>query len=221
VTTRIEDVVLAIALVSLTGALAPGPLTVATIICGASRGARAGLLVSIGHTIVELPYVLALVLIASQEVVRRYVELFSVRIALGLLALAFVLYFSYIAFKEGRKLAREGCLQLSESKFARVLANPLSVGILLAGLNPPFLAWWVVVGGPLLLRVAPLGLLKHFPLLYAAHVWIDYVWLTLLAYLSRRGLQIFGKKYGYVLEVLAIVLAVLTTYLVIKLFFTQ
>jgi len=209
-----------IVLVSLSGALAPGPLTIATIIVGSNGGARSGLLVAIGHTIVEFPYVLLLALLATSRLVRQVIVNFYFKLALGVIALAFILYLSYITFHEGIKVAKSGEVKIEPtSSIGKLITNPLTVGIVLTGLNPHFLAWWATIGLALILSVAEyVNILQFLPIFYIAHVWIDYVWLITLAYLSHRGLLKLGRRYGYVLEGLAVLLAVSGILIIIALF---
>ncbi len=216
-------VISTIILVSLSGALAPGPLTVATIVVGSNGGARSGLLVATGHMLVELPYVVLLALLVSQKTVIDLVENFYLKVILGSIAFIFIVYFGYLTFREGLNIVRSGSLSLntsSNTRLSRVISNPLIVGVALTGLNPHFLAWWATIGLSLLLLVSRyVNVLSFIPIFYASHVWIDYAWLTLLAYVSRRGMIKLGRRYGYVLECLAVILVVLGTLIVVKLFF--
>ena len=43
-------------IISLTGALAPGPLTTVAIVEGSRRGKWAGARIAVGHALVEAPY---------------------------------------------------------------------------------------------------------------------------------------------------------------------
>src|SRR4051812_49177906 len=53
-------------LVSLSGVLSPGPLFFANLIFGSKEGFRSGIKIAFGHTIVELPLVILLVIGVSQ-----------------------------------------------------------------------------------------------------------------------------------------------------------
>ncbi len=217
-------VITSIIFVSLSGALAPGPLTVATIIAGSNGGARSGLLIAIGHTIVEFPYVFLLVLLANRGIVEYITGNFTLKVILAVIALVFILYFGYLTFVEGYNIVRKGELSVSslntKSRFSGIITNPLIVGIVLTGLNPQFLAWWATIGLSLILSVAKyVNILQFLPIFYISHVWIDYAWLISLAYLSRKGVLRLGRKYGYVLEVLAIVLVILGVLIVVSLMF--
>lgn len=54
------DFVVTVIAVTASGALAPGPLTFAILMHGSKGGAKSGLFSAFGHTLVELPLVLAL-----------------------------------------------------------------------------------------------------------------------------------------------------------------
>lgn len=101
----------------------------------------------------------------------------------------------------------------------KYLKNPILVGILLTGLNPHFLTWWISIGMVILVKVIELGLLNGFLIAMFGHVWLDFLWLSTLAYLSHKGLKVFGKKYGIVLQIMAIILASFGITLVVKLMF--
>jgi len=206
-----------IVLLSLTGALAPGPLTMAAIVLGTHGGARAGFLTAVGHMLFEFPYFVALCLLVGQRSILQFLNMRPVKLALGLLALVFILYFSYLTFRDGVNLLKGKEMTFAQALSGKLLTNPVTVGFLLTGLNPQFLTWWVTIGMIIVVQVVELGL-EYIPIAYLIHVWLDYAWLTALAFLSNRGYKVFRRKYGYVLMILAILLAVFGTLIVVKVF---
>ncbi|HXX72712.1 MAG TPA: LysE family transporter [Candidatus Acidoferrales bacterium] len=56
----LPDFILTVIVVTASGALAPGPLFFGLLTQGSKEGARAGFSCAVGHTLVELPLVLAL-----------------------------------------------------------------------------------------------------------------------------------------------------------------
>ena len=50
----------AVIIISTSGVMSPGPLFVANVVYGAKGGASAGLKMSYGHTVVELPLIILL-----------------------------------------------------------------------------------------------------------------------------------------------------------------
>ena len=65
-------------------------------------------------------------------------------------------------------------------------------------LNPFFIAWWLTIGLKLVLASISLfgGATGGF-LLFSFHIWMDYVWLILTAYLIFKGVSIINTKYYY------------------------
>ncbi len=159
---------LKVALVSASGALAPGPLTAATAALGARRGGRAGVGVAAGHTVVELPLVLAIAY-GLAEVLRSPLS----RLALGVAGGLFMLLF--------------GALTLASARGARLEApgrgpsrGAVATGAALSLFNPFFIMWWLGVGSPLVAEAVSGGPAELLAF-YAAHVWLDYAWLTAVA----------------------------------------
>jgi len=175
-----------VVLVTASGALAPGPLFFATISHGVKSGAKGGLLFSIGHTLVELPLAAVLALgfstIVDQPIVRPLT---------GLLGGVALLFFGFLQIRES--LVTKG----DQTRFSGVLVrNPILLGIMFTGLNPYFIMWWLMIGVKLISDALVFLSFVGFLLMYVSHVWMDYAWLTLSAYLARRGASLIGSK-GY------------------------
>ncbi len=197
----VHSLIISTVVLSATGSLSPGPLTFAALLVGPRRGKLSGVLLALGHTIFEIPYVILLVNVVSA--VKSYLDLVQIRLCLAIIISTIILYFSYIAFKDGLRIAREGGV-----KYEGVgrIESPVLLGVVLTGLNPHFLTWWITIGLPLIVQALELG---HQGLLImcAAHVWQDYLWLGALAYLSHEGRVVLGRRYGYALQALAVALA--------------
>jgi len=178
--------------VTASGALAPGPLFFTLISHGAKSGAKGGFLFSVGHTLVEFPLVILLALglltAASQP---------AAKIITGLVGGATLLVFGALQIRGSIKSKFE-----SDNPSGIASKNPLMLGVIFTGLNPFFIAWWLTVGGKLILDALVFASFAGILLMYAAHVWIDYAWLTAVAYLARLGTNIAGSKiYRVVLTV--------------------
>ena len=182
-----------VVLISSSGALAPGPLTASTMAIGVKHGWRGGLKVAFGHAIVEFPLV-ALIgfglysFLSSQTFVR-----FS-----SVLGGFFMLFFSYLTVKDA--LNTKGIETNSKDEY------PILVGITLSALNPFFILWWISVGSALIIEALGYwGYLGIAPF-YVAHVWLDFLWLILLAHItSLSGFSL--KLYRSILIALGLVIA--------------
>jgi len=175
-----------VVIVTASGALAPGPLLFATVSHGAKSGAKGGLLVSVGHMLFELPLTIFLALgfstVVDQPIVRPLT---------GLLGGVALLFFGVLQIRESLVPKR------GQTRFSGMLVrNPILLGIVFTGLNPYFIMWWLTIGINFISDA--LGFLSFFGfvLMYVSHVWMDYAWLTLTAYLARRGASVVGSK-GY------------------------
>jgi len=159
---------LKVTLISASGALAPGPLTTATLAVGAKNGWRGGLKVALGHMIVELP----LVIVIALGLYLLFKDPTFIRVS-SFVGGVFMIYFGYLTMKDAF-----GEVERS-SKFE---GYPLLVGISLTALNPFFILWWVGIGSPLILEaITNWGFAGIVPF-YLAHVWLDFAWLILLAH---------------------------------------
>ncbi len=183
--------------ITASGALAPGPLFFAAISHGTKSGAKGGLLFSIGHTLVELPLVIVLALGLLAAADPQHIKLFT-GIVGGLALLAF------------------GILQIRDSLRSRLdkpnsvgiySRNPLLLGVVFTGLNPYFIVWWLTVGGKIIQDALIFASFAGVVLMYVSHVWMDYAWLTGVAYLARMGTNVLGSKaYRTVMALFGVVL---------------
>ena len=165
--------------ISLSGVMAPGPVTAVTIGLGARRR-HAGALVAVGHAIVEFPLMVLIVL-----GVGRFFEVPSVRIGIGFAGGVMLLVMAAGMFLALRK-ADDGAAELARS-------GPVLTGVLLSIGNPYFLLWWATVGLALASRAAKLGIMA-FVLFAILHWLCDLVWLEVLSRASFRGSKVFGRR---------------------------
>jgi len=166
-------------LVSLSGVMAPGPLSAATVARG-SDSRHAGAVVAIGHGIVELP-LMACILLGLGFLL----EQFYVRVAMALVG---GLFLSVMGVGMLRSIKRT---EFAASKNTR---SSMVAGIVLSAGNPYFLLWWATVGATLISRSARFGM-PGFLSLALLHWLCDFVWLYLLSWLSFKGKRFLGKRF--------------------------
>ena len=172
--------------ISLSGVMAPGPITAATLAAG-ERNRHAGVWICIGHIAVELPLI---VLLAAG--LGTFLESKGIRAGIGLVG--------------GVLLVMMGVqLLLSLGKpgvgsAASVQWHPLWIGIALTGANPYFLLWWATVGLTLTGRAMEFGLLAL--ILFALVHWLcDLGWLEVLSFAGFKG-SAFGKRSQTIISVI-------------------
>jgi len=180
------SLIITVVVVTASGALAPGPLFFAAVAHGAKSGARGGLIFSVGHTIVEFSLVMLLALGLINLARDPTLEL-----VIGVVCGTALLVFGVLQIRE--TLAPKSD---QPSKWGIPSKNPLLLGLLFTGLNPYFILWWLFIGVKLIRDSLAFASLAGVLLMYVAHVWMDYAWLTVVAYLAKKGTNIVGGK-GY------------------------
>ena len=190
---EITSLVLTTVLVTASGALAPGPLTVSTIAVGVKGGWKAGLQVALGHMMFELPYIILLAL-AYETIRTQIIENVTIKYLFTLFISLFIVYFSILLIRDAFKAKSESVTFNTTSSI--MFKNPIVVGVALTGLNPYFLLWWLTIGLPLISYSINLGLIGGLAIIYTSHVWMDFVWLTTIAHISMGSTKLLGSK-GY------------------------
>lgn len=203
------------ALVSASGALSPGPLTVTTFALGSRYGWKGGFMVALGHTLVELPYMILLYFFLSsiegllQGIVGHVITLIGASI---------VMFFAITTIRDALGSLKLGSMPYTANTTKAILRHPVVIGILFTGLNVWFLIWWLSIGLGLISLAASIGIIGIF-LIFLSHVWLDYLWLGLVAEAGRRGARLVGSKgYSILMIVLGTVLALFGINMLLKRF---
>jgi threonine/homoserine/homoserine lactone efflux protein len=166
-------------LISLTGVMAPGAVTAATLAAG-GKNRWAGVWVAVGHGIVEIPLIFLLIL-GLGTVLKTSIA----AIGIGILGGLFLIYL-------GAMTLRELTHPEFDVKKART-SNPLLTGFVLSATNPYFLFWWATVGLNLALQAKGFGL--YALVIFAIVHWLcDLIWLTILSLTAFHGTAILSTK---------------------------
>jgi threonine/homoserine/homoserine lactone efflux protein len=181
------DFVATVVVVTASGALAPGPLSFGILMHGSKEGARSGFSCAIGHTLVEFPLVLALSLgllaAANQPMIKGVIGFVG---GLGLIGFGILQIYGTVKSKADS----------SDSTRTKSLpASSLVLGFALTGLNPYFILWWLTIGSVLIVQALAFAAIIGVLIMYVSHVWMDYAFLTTLAYFARKGKSIVGSNY--------------------------
>jgi threonine/homoserine/homoserine lactone efflux protein len=179
--------------ISVSGVLAPGPLFFTNLLYGTRQGARSGVKVAYGHTVVELPLIIMLAAgLFTSAAASQYASAIGLVGGIGILGFA------------GLQIA--GVVRKKGTQAAPAIASgksPFVAGIALSALNPFFLVWWFTVGLKLIADSATFGFAAGIMILFALHIWMDYAWLAGTAYLASKGSSVIKSKY-YPLLLLAL-----------------
>ncbi len=166
-----------VVLISLSGVMAPGPVTATTIAIG-SRNRFAGTLVSIGHGIVELPLII-LITLGMGKIFQRD----SAKIVIGLAGGAMLVFMAAQMLRSIKK-QRNNIERAKKDK-------PILAGIVLTAGNPYFLVWWATVGLKLATDAKGLGIWA-FAAFALVHWLCDLTWCQALSWASFKGTRLLG-----------------------------
>lgn len=165
--------------ISCSGAMQPGPVT-ATAIAMGTRNRYAGILIAVGHGIIEFPLIVVIILGMG-----KFFEMPKVKIAIGLAGGIFLLLMAIQSILS---------LKVKLNNQSRVLKDkPITAGIILSAGNPYFLLWWATVGLALATQAKQWGIWA-FALFALAHWSVDLIWLQILSWFSNKGSVLLGPK---------------------------
>ncbi|UCG46894.1 MAG: LysE family transporter [Phycisphaerales bacterium] len=165
--------------ISLSGVMAPGPVTATTIVMGA-RNRYAGVLIAVGHGIVEFP-VMILIVLGMGTVLKSELS----QVIIGLAGGGFLLVMAVQMFAGLKSVDTQA------AKPAR--GAPVMAGVILSAGNPYFLVWWATVGLSLATTARGLGIWA-FVVFAVVHWLCDLVWLAALSWASFKGSVLLGPR---------------------------
>ena len=168
-----------VVVISLSGVMAPGPVTAAAIGMG-TRSRYAGPLIAVGHGVVEFPLMILIVLGAG-----KILKLPAAQIIIGLAGGAFLLIMAIQMLKSLRSMEEQ---QATVTKSAPVMA-----GVILSAGNPYFLLWWATVGLTLATTATGIGIWA-FVVFAIVHWLCDLIWLSALSWASFKGSVLLGPR---------------------------
>ncbi|MEM4529107.1 MAG: LysE family transporter [Candidatus Methanomethylicaceae archaeon] len=188
------ELLIMVIIISASGVMSPGPLTFAAIASGSRNGWKAGLQIGLGHLMVELPIALAIAtgiaIIAS-----NWLSIFG-----GI----FMIFFGFLTIKSSKNM-----------EFKKSLSNPILIGIGLSALNPYFILWWISIGASLVLMAIDLAGILGVLVMYFSHVWLDFIWLVILAIIGHQGRRL-GKFYPIFVTILGLILIIFGVSFIIR-----
>jgi len=143
----------------------PGPVTAATIAKGYSNR-NAGILIAIGHAVIEMPLIAALYLglgylISSPQIIKTT----------HIVGAVMLFYLGFRMFRTATNAPGE---------IGGLPASSLVTGIVLTGTNPGFYMWWMTIGMTLIIGTSDFGLIGI--LLFSVVHWLcDLGWYEFLS----------------------------------------
>ena len=168
--------------IALSGAMMPGPLLTATISESSRHGVKAGPMLILGHGILELALVAALLLgmapILKQE---------SVFVVIALAGAGILLWMALAMFRSLPRLRVDW--QAESPKRDHLVVT----GILMSLANPYWTIWWASIGlGYILysMQYGPPGVVFFF----LGHIAADFAWYAVVSLAVGRGRRFFSDR---------------------------
>lgn len=164
---------------SLSGVMMPGPMFTVTL-AKSLKSPWAGVWVSLGHAVVEVPLIVLVYFGLAQLLQHAMVQL-----GLSIVGGGMIVWMGVGLFRSRRELARQG----KDTSY-----NAFTAGILMSGLNPFFLVWWVTVGSLLLVTFLNAVGTWGLPLFVIVHWLCDLVWLSIVSFTIYRTHSFWGPR---------------------------
>jgi threonine/homoserine/homoserine lactone efflux protein len=166
-------------IISISGAMQPGPVTATAITMG-TRSRWAGSLLAVGHGIVEFP-LMVLIIFGLGAIFQKT----SAQIIIGVTGGLVLVYMAYGMFRTA--------VHPVEAQTKAEDDKPIWAGVVLTVSNPYFLLWWATVGLGLATTATKYGM-YGFALFAVVHWLVDLLWVTALSFASFHGTTLFGPK---------------------------
>ncbi len=167
--------------ISASGVMAPGPLFAANVSYGLRDGAKSGIKMAIGHSIVEFPLVVLLGLgVFSLETFPEF------RIVISIFGAITLFGFAILQIKT--------VLQKKENTISKLKHGPLVTGIVFSALNPFFIIWWLTIGFKLISDAMLIWAFSGILVMFLLHIWMDFVWLGGVSFLASKSSRILSNR---------------------------
>lgn len=168
-------------IIAMSGALMPGPLLTVTVSESTRRGAIAGPLMILGHGILELALVIALLAGLAPLLVRD-----DVFIGIALTGGCILMWMAISMFRGIPNLHLD--LEAAEGKKNR---NLVLTGIIFSLANPYWTIWWASIGLGYIMHSVKFGILG-VAAFYLGHILADLAWYAFISLGVAKGRRFFS-----------------------------
>lgn len=183
-------------LIALSGAMMPGPLLTATISHSAKRGMIAGPLLILGHGVLEL--ILVIALISGLE---PYVNNDIFFVVVGILGSLILVWMAYGMFRAIPQLHLNWQIEDTQPKNGIIFD-----GILLSLANPYWSIWWASIGLGYIFHAMRFGI-HGVIFFFIGHILADLAWYASVSIAVSKGRSILNDRvYRHVIAGCAIFL---------------
>lgn len=168
--------------VGFSGAMMPGPLLAVTISESARRGGRTGPMLVLGHALLEIVLVAAVVAGLVTFLTSRWMT-----VAVGLVGGGVMCWMGQDMIRSAPRLS------LSMETSGVKSMHPVLAGIVVSLSNPYWTIWWATIGLVYLMMGLEFGLFGVL-VFFAGHILADLVWYSFVSYGVAHGRAILPDK---------------------------
>jgi threonine/homoserine/homoserine lactone efflux protein len=172
-------ILLSVAVISFSGVMMPGPMFAVTL-AKSYKSPWTGVQISLGHAVIEIPLILLIYFGFA-----RFFQNSLVQLGLSVVGGVMIFWLGIAMFRARAEVVQKG-KDLPYSAFV--------AGILMSGLNPFFLLWWVTIGSMLIMKFLAFGTIG-LALFIIVHWLCDLVWLSFVSILVYRTKSLWGRKF--------------------------
>ncbi len=190
-------------IVAFSGAMMPGPLLTVTISESTHRGWLAGPLLIVGHGILEVALIIALML--------GLAPLFNSQIFFIIIAFAGSAIMIWMAWGILKTIPN---LSLNINTKSERKNNLIISGIIMSIANPYWTIWWATIGLGYIIFSQNYGWLGIL-LFFTGHILGDFIWYSTISFAVSKGKKLFTDKvYKILIAVCAAFLLIFSIYLI-------
>ena len=172
---------------ALSGVMTPGPILTATVAESVHRGFRAGPLMMLGHALLELLLVLAIV-----QGLAAYLKSPPIMGIIALVGGGVLVWLGVSMFRKAGGLSLE---QTTIDSPLKRTPHPVVMGVLTSLSNPYWILWWATIGLGYLVAAMKYGL-AGLIVFFLGHISADFSWYSLVSFGVSRGKTLLRDR-GY------------------------
>ncbi len=172
-------ILVSIIVISFSGVMMPGPMFAVTL-AKSYRSPWAGVKISLGHAVIEVPLIL-LIYFGFAQFFQHHIT----QLVLSILGGGMIIWLGIAMFRARTEVVRQG-KDLSYNAFV--------AGIVTSGLNPFFLLWWATIGSMLIMKFLDFGI-AGLGVFTVVHWLCDLAWLSLVSVVVYRTRSLWGLKF--------------------------
>jgi len=180
--------------VAFSGAMMPGPMLTYTIGQSLNNGPYAGLIITIGHALLELALII-LIFLGFDVILQSN----TAQTVIGIIGGALLIYMGASMIIEAAK----NKIQINISNTKSNNRNMILTGAAISAANPYFLLWWAVIGLGFLLQAYKSFGVGGVSLFYIGHISADFIWYGLISLIVGKTRRFIKENiYRFVIIVL-------------------